>query len=140
MFVTRIRYEHSAWLGWRVRPTFPLPAFRGSIFSLCFGDWRNNLRSLRSRVQLNIPSKPIEKTLTFVVNVFSIGWAGGMMPLRVIRPCGTAAADFAAENNPPDCFLHAAHPLRVRIPPNRNKKQETPTKSMMSLTDNYEIG
>lgn len=26
------------------------------------------------------------------------------------------ASHFAAKNSPPDCFLNAAHPLRVRIP------------------------
>ena len=33
-------------------------------------------------------------------------------------PRSKAASDFAAENVPQACFLNAAHPLRVRIPPN----------------------
>ncbi len=41
-----------------------------------------------------------------------------------IRPCGIAAADFAAKNSPPDCFLNAAHPLRVRIPPNEKESTD----------------
>ena len=49
------------------------------------------------------------------------------MPPRfacVIHPCGIAAADFAPKNSPPDCFLHGAHPLRVRIPTPKNKNTD----------------
>ena len=48
----------------------------------------------------------------------------GMKMLRIFRPCGIAAADFGAENSPPDCFLNAPHPLRVRIPSFDRKRKK----------------
>jgi len=47
------------------------------------------------------------------------------MSLRAIRPCGIAAADFAPDNRPPDGRLFGAHPLRVRIPPQKIKKHQS---------------
>ena len=34
----------------------------------------------------------------------------------VCRPRAGVRSDFGAENSPPDCFLIAPHPLRVRVP------------------------
>ncbi len=34
---------------------------------------------------------------------------------KVCRACGIAAAHFAAKNITPRCFLHAAHPVRLRV-------------------------
>ena len=42
----------------------------------------------------------------------------------VIRPCGIAAADFAAKNVPPAHFFNAAHPLRLQIPLFSHTKQK----------------
>ena len=42
------------------------------------------------------------------------------------RCCATVpASDFAAENSPQDCFVDAAHPLRVQIPSSTKTKQPT---------------
>ncbi|MBR4765565.1 MAG: hypothetical protein IK085_02245, partial [Clostridia bacterium] len=35
------------------------------------------------------------------------------------------ASDFAAENSPPDCFLNAAHPLRLRIPSKQKHRDKS---------------
>ena len=55
---------------------------------------------------------------------FFFGPPEGMKMLRIFRPCGIAAADFGAENSPPDCFLNAPHPLRVRIPSFDRKRKK----------------
>ena len=41
------------------------------------------------------------------------------------RDAAVPASAFAAENGPPDCFLHAAHPLRLRIPCNTKAEHLT---------------
>ena len=61
-----------------------------------------------------------------VVCVF--GTAEGMHPLRACRPCSIAASDFEAKNSPPDCFLNASHPLRVRIPSACRRCKNTATR------------
>ncbi len=40
---------------------------------------------------------------------------------------------FAPKNSPPDCFLNAAHPLRVRIPPPNSKKNIPAAAEMLFL-------
>ena len=55
---------------------------------------------------------------------FLFGGEGGIQPLRVLRPCGIAASDFAPKNCPPDSFLNGAHPLRIRIPPDKKEKHQ----------------
>ena len=46
-----------------------------------------------------------------------LGALEGIRPAcAVLAPCGKAAADLTAKNSPPDCFLNAISPLRVRIP------------------------
>ena len=42
-----------------------------------------------------------------------------------LTPCGIAAAEQSAKNSPPDCFLNAACPLRVRAPPITKEKRDT---------------
>ena len=75
------------------------------------------IEKIKKYITAHYPCFPQKKrSPTARVRLLFSGAGGGTMPLRVIRPCGTAAADFAAENSPPDCFLHAAHPLRVRVP------------------------
>ena len=41
------------------------------------------------------------------------------------RPAAVPASHFAAKNSPPDCFLNAAHPLRVRVPLAHIRKKGT---------------
>ena len=59
------------------------------------------------------------------------GPLGGMSMLCILRPrrpslnATVPVSPFAPENSPPDCFLNAAHPLRVRIPP-PNSIKNTP--------------
>ena len=67
-----------------------------------------------------------QKNKTTSLRMWFCGAEGGIISQacgREMRPHGIAVSDFGAKNSPPDCFLHAPHPLRVRIP----QKQKTRT-------------
>ena len=67
-----------------------------------------------------------QKNKTTSLRMWFCGAEGGIISQacgREMRPHGIAVSDSGAKNSPPDCFLHAPHPLRVRIP----QKQKTRT-------------
>ena len=74
-------------------------------------------------LRVRIPPPNSIKNIPAAAEMLFFGPLGGMSMLCILRPrrpslnATVPVSPFAPINSPPDCFLNAAHPLRVRIPP-----------------------